>query len=156
RDAMAGYLPGDPYWAEVEGRFADAMKPDGRKLRVAFTTTADAKVQSEVADLVRSVARTVESLGHDVSEGGPDTSPFRGPFQLVVVSGIASLPIPDQSLLEPFNQLGIAFARNLSASDYVRAVDAIRGHARLVVVLWDGLDVLITPALPQPAPTRRT
>jgi len=151
-DAMAGHLPGDPYWAEPEGRFADSARPDGRKLRVGFTTSADAKVQTEVADLVRSVARTVERLGHGVSEGGPDTSPFRGPFQLIVVSGLASLPIPDESLLEPFNQLGIAFAKNLSASDYVRAVDAIRMHARQVVSFWDDHDVLITPTIPQTAP----
>ena len=151
-DAIAGHLPGDPYWAEPIGRFADAIKPNGRKLRVGFTTTANARVQSEVAELVRSVARTVESLGHGVSEGGPDTGPFRGPFQLIVVSGIASLPIPDESLLDPFNQLSVAFAKNLSASDYVRAVDAIRVHARQVVSFWDDHDVLITPTLPQTAP----
>src|SRR6266566_727998 len=151
-DAMAGHLPGDPYWAESEGRFADATRPNGRKLRVGFTTTADASVESEVAELVRSVARTVESLGHGVSEGGPDTGPFRGPFQLIVVSGIASLPIHDESLLDPFNQLSVAFAKNLSATDYVRAVDAIRVHARQVVSFWDDHDVLITPTLPQTAP----
>src|SRR6266550_2875793 len=77
-EGWAGHLPGDPYWAEPEGRFADPMRPNGRKLRVGFTTTADARVQSEVAELVRSIARTVESLGHGVSEGGPDTGPFRG------------------------------------------------------------------------------
>src|SRR5205809_3005569 len=66
-DAMAGHPPGDAYWAESEGRFADATRPNGRKLRVGFTTTADARVQSEVAELVRSLARTVESLGHGVS-----------------------------------------------------------------------------------------
>ena len=151
-DAMAGHLPGDPYWAELDGRFADTIRPNGRKLRVGFTTTADAKVQGEVAELVRSVARAVESLGHGVSEGGPDTGPFRGPFQLIVVSGIASLPIQDASLLDPFNQLSVAFAKNLSASDYVRAVDAIRVHARQVVKFWDDHDVLITPTLPQTAP----
>ena len=75
-----------------------------------------------------------------------------GPFQLIVVSGIASLPIQDASLLDPFNQLSVAFAKNLSASDYVRAVDAIRVHARQVVSFWDDHDVLITPTLPQTAP----
>ena len=151
-DAMAGHLPGDPYWAELEGRFADAARATGKKLRVGFTTTADAIVQNEVADLVRSVARKVESVGHTVSEGGPDTDPFRGPMQLIVVSGLASLPIRDESQLDPFNQLSIAFAKNLSAGDYVRAVDAIRRHARQVVSFWDDHDVLITPTLPQTAP----
>ena len=151
-DAMAGHLSGDPYWAEPEGRFAGAARVTGKKLRVGFTTTADAKVQNEVADLVRSVARKAESVGHTVSEGGPDTDPFRGPMQLIVVSGLASLPITDTLQLDPFNQLGIAFAKNLSAGDYIRAVDAIRKHARQVVSFWDDHDVLITPTLPQTAP----
>ena len=151
-DAIAGHLPGDTYWAEVEGKFGDAVKATARKLRIGFTTTADAKVQSDVADMVWTTARTLASLGHEVSEGGPDTNPFRGPFQLIVTSGVASLPVPDESLLEPVNQASTAFGRKLTAVDYVRAVDAIRIHARSVVAFWDDHDVLITPTIPRTAP----
>ena len=151
-DAIAGHLPGDTYWAEVEGKFVDASRPADKKLRIGFTTTADAKVDAEVADLVRATAKELDGLGHHVSEGGPDTNPFRGPFQLVVTSGVASIPVPDESLLEPVNQGSRAFGNRLSGPDYVRAVDAIRIHARAVVSFWDDHDVLITPTLPRPAP----
>jgi amidase len=151
-DVIVGHLPGDSYWADVEGSFVEAAEPTTRKLRVGFTTSADARVESEVADLVRSVARAVAGLGHEVTEGGPDTNPFRGPFQLIVTSGVASLPVQDESLLEPVNRLSRTFGKNLTAVDYVRAVDAIRIHARKVVSFWDDHDVLITPTLPRTAP----
>lgn len=151
-DAMAGHLPGDPYWAEPEGRFVDAARTNERKLRIGFAVTAGANVYPEVAACVRKVANQLASLGHEVSEGGPDTGPFRAPFQLIVVSGIASMPVPDQSLLEPFNQAAIGFAKNLTAQDYVRSVDAIRMHARQVVGFWDDHDVLITPTIPRTVP----
>jgi amidase len=151
-DVMGGHLPGDPYWAEPEGRFLGAARPIKRPLRIGFTVAAQTHVEAEVADCVRDVARLLETLGHEVTEGGPDTEPFRAPFQLIVVSGLGSLPIPDESLLEPFNQLSLAFSRQLSATDYVRAVDAIRVHSRSVVEFWSDHDVLVAPTLPRTAP----
>ncbi len=155
-DAMAGHLPGDAYWAELDGRFVDAARPADRKLRIGFTVRSSTKVEDQVASCVREVARLLEGLGHRVTEGGPDTEPFRTPMQLIVVSGLGSLPIGDESLLEPFNALGIALAKQLTAVDYVRSVDAIRMHSRQVVAFWDSHDVLITPTLPRTVPLLNT
>jgi amidase len=155
-DAMAGHLPGDAYWADADGRFADAAKPNGRKLRIGFTVGSSASVDGQVVDCVREVASLLEGLGHHVTEGGPDTEPFRTPMQLIVVSGLGSLPIADETKLEPFNALGIALARQLTAVDYVRAVDAIRVHSRQVVSFWDTHDVLVTPTLPRTVPPLNT
>jgi amidase len=155
-DAMAGHLPGDAYWADSDGRFADAAKPNGRKLRIGFTVGSSASVDGQVVDCVREVASLLEGLGHHVTEGGPDTEPFRTPMQLIVVSGLGSLPIADETKLEPFNALGIALARQLTAVDYVRAVDAIRVHSRQVVSFWDTHDVLVTPTLPRTVPPLNT
>src|ERR1051325_4965331 len=118
---MAGHLAGDPYWAEPDGKFVDAARPATRKLRIGFTVAADAIVYPHVAGVVRDVAKKLADFGHDVTEGGPDTGPFRGPFQLIVVSGLPGLPIPDEALLDPFNHIGLAFGHHLSAQDYVRA-----------------------------------
>ena len=155
-DAMAGHLSGDAYWSEVQGRFADHARPVDRQLRVGFTVSASTHVESDVASCVREIAHLLEGLGHVVTEGGPDTDPFRGPFQLIVVSGLGSLPIADESLLDPFNALAFALAQQVSAIDYVRAVDAIRMHSRQVVSFWDTCDVLVTPTLPQTAPRLNT
>jgi amidase len=155
-DAMAGHLPGDAYWAELDGRFVDAARPTNRKLRIGFTVNASTPVDAGVAACVRDVANRLEGLGHDVTEGGPDTEPFRVPMQLIVVAGLGSLPIADESLLEPFNALGFALAKQVGAIDYVRAVDAIRVHSRQVVGFWDTHDVLITPTVPRTAPPLNT
>ncbi len=151
-DAMAGHLQGDAYWSDIAGRFADAATPTDRKLRIGFTVRDGVRVEDEVANCVRDVARLVEGLGHRVTEGGPDTEPFRTPMQLIVVAGLGSLPIADETKLEPFNALGLALAKQLSAVDYVRSVDTIRMHSRVVVGFWDTHDVLITPTLPRTVP----
>jgi amidase len=151
-DAMAGHLPGDAYWAESTEPFANAAQPTRRKLRIGWSTEAHTQVEADVASCVRDVATLLEELGHDVTEGGPDTEPFRSPFPLIVIGGLGSLPIPDPTKLEPFNQLGLALAKQLTAVDYVRAVDAIRVHARRVVAFWDTHNVLVTPTLPATAP----
>jgi amidase len=155
-DAMAGHLPGDAYWSDIDGRFADHARPTKRKLRIGFTVTSGAKVSDDVKACVREVAKVLEGLGHEVTEEGPDTEPFRGPFQLIVVSGVGSLPIFDESLLDPFNAQAINFGKRLTAVDYVRAVDAIRMHSRFVVGFWDTHDVLVTPTLPRTAPPLNT
>jgi amidase len=155
-DAIAGHLPGDAYWADIQGSFAASARPATAKLRIGFTTASRAAVEPDVDACVRDVAKLLETLGHDVTEEGPDTEPFHAPFQLIVVAGLASLPIPDESLLDPFNQLGLALAKQLSAADYVRAVDAIRMHSRRVVAFWDTHDVLVTPTLPRTAPRLNT
>jgi len=155
-DAMAGHLPGDAYWSDVDGRFADAATPTDRKLRIGFTVRAGVKVEDDIAKCVRDVARLLEGLGHRVTEGGPDTEPFRTPMQLIVVAGLGSLPIADEGKLEPFNALGLALAKQLSAVDYVRSVDAIRMHSRVVVGFWDTHDVLVTPTLPRTVPLLNT
>ena len=155
-DAVAGHLPGDAYWATNDKPFLSAAHPTKRSLRVGFTTMSRARVEPEVAACVIDVARQLADLGHEVTEGGPDTEPFHTPFQLVVVTGLGTLPIPDESLLDPFNQLGLALAKQLTAVDYLRAVDAIRMHSRVVVAYWDAHDVLVTPTLPTTAPRLNT
>ena len=151
-DAIAGHLPGDAYWAEPTERFADAARPHEGRLRVGFTVAAGTPVHADVAACVRAVATTLEGLGHEVTEDGPDTEPFRGPMQVIVSAGLGSLPISDESLLEPFNALALAAAKQLTAIDYVRAVDSIRMHSRVVIGFWDTHDVLVTPTLPRTAP----
>jgi amidase len=148
-DALAGHLPGDPYWAEPEGSYlAGLAEPDG--LRIGFQATADCDVHPELQELVRRTARELEGLGHDVEEGGPDTSPFRRPMGLIVAAGTATYPVADPSVLDPHNQRLIEASRSASAADYVAAVNVIRNHSRAVVSYWDDHDLLVTPTLTQP------
>ena len=144
--AVAGHLPGDPYWAEPD--------PGGRPspLRVAFTTGAAARVDPEVVSATAAAAEAVAALGHRVAEEAPDTTGFRDPMLVVVAAGMASLPLPPGADLDPLNTASIAAGNQLSAADYVRAVATIREQSRRVVAFWDTHDVLLTPTLTGPAP----
>src|SRR6266536_2652495 len=68
-DALAGHLPGDPYWAEPEGSYLEARTPG--RLRAAVQADADCRVHPEIRDLVLRAAGALEDLGHLVEEGGP-------------------------------------------------------------------------------------
>ena len=144
--AVAGHLPGDPFWADPD------PEPRPGPLRVAFTTAAAAGVDPEVAAAVRQAAAAVERLGHRVTEEGPDTAPFRDHMLVIVASGMASLPLPPDADLDPLNTLSIAAGNNLTAADYLRTVGALREHSRRVVAFWDDHDLLLTPTLTRPAP----
>lgn len=149
-DALAGHLPGDPYWAEPEGSYLTDRPRPGR-LRVGFQAGAEGvPVHPEIAELVREAARRVEELGHEVEEAGPETRTFEDAMRLVITAGTASYPIADTSVLDPINAAMVAAADRASAADYVRAVNTIRNHSRVVVAFWDDHDLLLTPTLTQP------
>jgi amidase len=148
-DALAGHLPGDPYWAEPEGSYLRDRPLPGR-LRIGFQATTDCPVHPELQELVRRVARALEGLGHAVEEGGPDTTPFRAAMNVIVAAGTATYAVTDTSVLDPLNARLIAASRELTAADYVEAVNTIRNHSRAVVSFWDDHDLLVTPTLTQP------
>src|SRR5712692_8579070 len=151
-DAMAGHLPGDPYWAEADGSFREQARPPGKPLRVAFTGAASAPLDADVRSVLEAAARQSERLGHQVEEGGPDTGELRAAMLVIVTDGIASLPVADPSLLDPINAQAFEAARQITGTQYVQAVDLIRRVSRQVVAFWDEHDVLLTPTLTQPAP----
>jgi Asp-tRNA(Asn)/Glu-tRNA(Gln) amidotransferase A subunit family amidase len=96
------------------------------------------------------VARELEGLGHEVEEAGPDTAPFGPAVRLIIAAGTATYAVADLSLLDPLNALMIEASRQLTAADYVTAVNTVRNHSRVVVSFWDDHDLLVTPTLTQP------
>ncbi len=147
-DAVAGHLPGDPYWAEPEGSYLNGRSPTG--LRISVQATAECGVHREIEELVRATGRRLESLGHLVEEGGPDTAPFRSAMQLIITSGTATYAVRDTATLDPLNAGMIAASQRATAADYVRAVNTIRNHSRVVISFWGDHDILVTPTLTQP------
>jgi len=158
-DAMKGHLPGDPYWSEPEPSYLALVRPPARRLRIAFTTDAgEVAVDPEVRAAVEATARCLEGLGHQVVEGGPDTSGFRMSFPLIVTGGVAAIPVPDgrEGDLDPVNQSIRDTAQYVQAAHYVTAVEMLRMTSREVVAFWDHHDVLVTPTLTRPAPPLNT
>ena len=148
-DTMAGHLPGDPYWAELEGSLLERLR-EPKGLRVAFTTETNVQVHPEIAACVERAASICEEAGHHVEQGGPDTLPFRALEKTIIIAATASWEVQDRSLLDPINRDALEREREVTGTDYYRAVTNVRIHSRKVVAFWDDHDVLITPTLTQP------
>jgi len=149
-DALAGHLPGDPYWAEPEGSYLEAASRRPRGLRVGVQVDAPGGVHRELADLVCRAGRALEVCGCEVEMGGPETGPFDEAMLTAVAAGVASYDLPGHAIHDPLNEAMMRRAARTSAASYVRAVAEIRAHSRAVVAFWDDHDLLLTPTLTRP------
>jgi len=145
-DAMAGHLPGDPYWADTLRPFLPATRQPPGRLRIAWTASCRAPVDSEI---VGAVARIAAKLGrsHDVREVTIDLTQFSDIIQLLAVTSVGTLPINDPSVLDPINRAMWEDAPNHSAAEYLANTTRMHAAARQLVALWDDIDLLVTPTL---------
>jgi amidase len=154
-DVLAGYEPGDPWWAPPPERpFATAPHEVPPRLRVAVTTSPpiDLLVDAECVAAVTSAAALLAELGHDVRHATP---PWHTPdlferFIAVWQVGPALHPIEDISLLTPLNRGLVEAARSESAADYGRSVASLQMLARRIVSYWSDVDIVLTPTLALP------
>jgi amidase len=151
-DAMAGHLPGDPYWAETSQPFLPAAQRQPAALRVGWTIDAPSAVDPEVAAAVEAVAAELARLGHRVSRVTPDLGQFRPLIQILAVTAVGTLPITNPELLDPLNRRMLEAAPLSTAVDYLKALTELHQQARRLVATWDQIDVLLTPTLTYPAP----
>jgi len=153
-DVLAGYEPGDPWWAPPPERpFAAATVGTPPPLRIAVTTTPpiDIRVDPECVAALTDAAELLTALGHDVRE---ETPPWREAdlferFIAVWQVGPALHPV-DAELMTPLNRGLVESARTTSAADYGRAVGALQTLARRIVSFWNEVDVVVTPTLALP------
>ncbi len=151
-DAMAGHLPGDPYWAETSQPFLPAAQRLPAALRVGWTIDAPSLVDPEVAAAVEAVAGELAQLGHRVSRVTPDLGQFRPLIQILAVTAVGALPINNAELLDPLNRRMLEAAPLSTAVDYLKVLTELHQQARRLVAAWDQIDVLLTPTLTYPAP----
>jgi len=151
-DAMAGHLPGDPYWAEIPQPFLPAAQRPPAALHVGWTIDAPAAVDSEVASAVEAVARELARLGHRVSRVNPALGQFRPLIQILAVTAVGALPITRPDLLDPLNRRMLEAAPRSTAVDYLKALIELHQQSRRLIAAWDQIDVLLTPTLTYPAP----
>jgi amidase len=153
-DVLAGYEPGDPWWAPPPERpFAEMTAEPPRSLRIAVTSTppVDVPVDQECVRAVGVAAELLAELGHDVHE---ETPPWREPdlfrnFIAVWQVGPALHGV-DEALLTPLNRGLVESARASTAVDYGRAVAWLQVLARRIVTFWNDVDVVLTPTLALP------
>ena len=170
-DVLAGYEPGDAYWAGAPERpFSELAAEAPKKLRIAMTLTPPlegATLDPTSIEAVNDAAELLRGMGHEVVEANP---PWNAPGMLELFS----------ALFGPMISLQIAFAQMISGrelteddmeplswtiwqqSQQVSAVIGfgaelqLQGLARMVVAWSQEFDAILCPALAEPPVTLGT
>jgi amidase len=164
-DAVAGYVPGDPYTAPPPLRpFREEVGATAGRLRIGLLDHAPGgsnTVHPECVAAARNTARLLESLGHAVEESAPAAlanHEIQRSALVVITTGTArdldywserTGKTIGQDDVEPLTW-GIAeMGRQNTAVAYLRAVEALHAHTRHMLSWWrEGFDLLLTPTLP--------
>jgi amidase len=153
-DVLAGYEPGDPWWAPLPERpFADELGAPPGRLRIAVTAEPpiDVPVHADCIAALEAASQLFESLGHDVSNATP---PWGGSGLLdafIAVWQVSPTLYPvDAELLTPLNRGLAESARSSSAADYAKASFHLQTVARSITAFWEHADVVLTPTLALP------
>ncbi len=162
-DILAGYEPGDPYWApDPSAPFADAVDREPGRLRIAFSADSPngVPVDPDCVAATRETAELLESLGHTVFEA-PALSDegYIDNFLKIWITGVAGnvrelgnfrgRPV-EPSELEPLTAQMVEMAGSITGADYLVSLEYLRGLSRRVISMWSEIDVLVTPTLAKP------
>jgi amidase len=163
-DATSGPDVGDPYPAPPHDRqFADAVGADPGRLRIGFSSRTPEGViphQDCVAALGDAVA-LCDSLGHEVVETdlpglSPDVGASIGTVFCAATAWIVQYwsdrlgRAPGDGDLEPLTSAYLDLGRQVSAAQYMKAIERCQRFAREVARFLVGIDVWLTPTLSTP------
>ncbi len=153
-DVLAGYEPGDPWWAPPPERpFADELGGPVGRLRVAVTAMPpiDVPVHADCIAALETGAALLESLGHETFESTPPWSGTGLLDAFIAVWQVSPTLFPvDPGLLTPLNRGLAESARRTSAADYAKAAFHLHTTARSIVAFWEHADIVLTPTLALP------
>jgi amidase len=168
-DAVAGPMPGDPYFAPPPPRpFRQEVGAAPGRLRIGVMRKAPGDACPLHADCLAAVddcARLLVTLGHAVEESHPqalDDPDFSRHLGAVVTSWTAH-DIDDWSTktkraitsddVEPYTWALAEMGRAVSSTQYIEAVIWLHAYTRRVASWWaGGFDVLLTPTFAEPPP----
>jgi len=172
-DAIAGYMPGDPYAAPPPSRpFAAEVGQDPGSLRIGLLDHPASGVPGhpECAEAVRATGKLLESLGHRVELAHPAAMEERETaerFRVVVAAAtgadldywetVAGRPLTEDDF-EWSNLRLRQIGAEVTAPEYLAAEAALQRWCRRMLEWWHpldgapGFDVLVTPTLNGPPP----
>jgi amidase len=153
-DVLAGYEPGDPWWAPPPDRpFASEVGENPGPLRIAVTTDPpiDTPVHPDCVAALRSAAALLEDLGHDVVDATPPWGESDLIDDFLVVWQVSPTLYPvDPQHFTPLNRGLAEAAGRTSAAEYANATMRLLHAARRIVGFWNEVDVVLTPTLALP------
>ena len=163
-DATSGPAPGDPYAAPPPARpFVKEVGADPGRLRIGFTDrTPEGEIgHPDCVAAVRDAAALCESLGHQLVEvdlpaltpevGSAIGTVFNAATAWIVAYWIRKLgrePSPDE--LDPLTRAFWDMGRDVSAADYLLAIEDCQAFSRTIAGFLTDLDVWLTPTLSTP------
>jgi amidase len=168
-DAVAGAMPGDPYFASPPQRpFRDEVGMPVGPLRVGLLTRAlhgEASTHPDCVKAAGETAKLLESLGHEVEEAHPpgleDPELFASGGRITVVGVARDLETWGAKIgrelraedLEPNTWALGQVGHRISATQYLESVETIHAISRRVAEWWgEGWDLLLTPTAGGPPP----
>ena len=174
-DAIAGPMPGDPYYVPPPARpFAAEVGVDPGRLRIGVKTSAPANLSATDDDCVaatREAADLLASLGHEVVDASPvalDEDALMGHFTVVLTTSVVH-DVEDVARVigrevtaddvEPLTWAYYEAGLQNTAVQYLEALHAAHAWSRRVATWWqpaadggDGFDLLLTPTMAEPPP----
>ena len=167
-DATRGPGIGDTVIAAVPDRpYADEVGADPGRLRIGLLDAhpLGGFLHDDCVEAVRSAARMLEGLGHDVEPGSPAaladesvSARFMALWATQMAMAAAGFGATlgrelGEDDMEPVNWIQVQYAKQLSAVDLATAQAASYAFRREVQQWWtEGWDLLLTPTLGEPAP----
>lgn len=163
-DATSGPQAGDPYWAPPPvGRFADETGVYPGRLRIGYTPlTADGSPgHPDCVAALEDALALCEALGHHITEDKlPEITPEVGAAIGTGFSAATAWIIgywarrlgrePGPGELEPLTRALWAAGRQVSAADYLLAVEDTQAYSRRVAAYFGKADLWLTPTLSEP------
>jgi amidase len=162
-DAVAGAGTGDPYTAPPPARpYREEVGAPVETLRVGYRTAQPDGSPSDPACVaaVEATAALLERVGHDVEATAipaldrPDDDGFGVVMTVAIARDVARwsrrLGYDISGELEPMNAMIASSAVNITAEQYVDALDAMQQYSRRIAAWWDDNDVLVVPTSPLP------
>jgi amidase len=163
-DATAGPDIGDPYCAPPpRGSFLAEVGADPGRLKIAITIRAwnGSQVDPVCAAAATDAARLCETLGHHIAEASPaiDEEARNAAMRIVIgahtratleLRGAALGREPRPEDVETSTWSMAEYGRQVTASDYAKAIRVLHQTGRVIGRFFADYDVLITPTMCRP------
>ncbi|MFC0532204.1 amidase [Phytohabitans kaempferiae] len=157
-DAMAGYLPGEPYLAPPppDGGYLAAARRPGARLRVGRFTTpmlaGDQPVDPACVGAVDAAAAALAAAGHEVDEVAAPLGPEVWPLfeTLWYVLALAPVPAEREGDLLPLTRLMRERGAAVTVSQLMTTLSELQAQVRWGMRATKGYDLLLCPTLATP------
>ena len=163
-DAVAGFVPGDPYCAPPEpGSYLDSIRRKPKKLRIAVSTKKldGSALHPDSVAAVKRAAKLCADLGHEIEEAAPDLDQsVLIPMFMVLwganlaagIDTIASLTgqTPKAEMFEGLTWGLYEMGKSISASSYLMARERMNGASRSAAKFHETYDMWLSATLGEP------